>query len=291
MARQRCLFNVAILMVIALAGCESDSGLLAPRGSERETSASINSISELGQGAYEFRALDVPADMGSYTSAFGNNNLGTIVGNFAAPDGSAHGFVHRLGRFIDVTVPGAGPSDRGSLADINDLGIAVGSFYDEDDIGHTYVRGPLGNIIVLPDREPDVRSCEGYGINNRGTIVGNFVDAAGVRHGYIWRLGQYATFDAPGARSTRLNAVNDRGEIAGQYTDMSSRVRGFVLRDGMVQPVEFPDAVSTRATGINNRGQITGFYNNDDGVWHGFVCSDGQYAAIDFPGSIDTAAF
>ena len=274
-----------LLLVLGLAGCQSDPGPLGPHSSTPATGTS-----SLGQANYEFRAFDVPAEMGAFTSAFGINNAGTIVGNYGALDETVHGFIYRSGKFIDVTVPGAASFDRGSLLDINDAGIAVGSFVDEFDVSRTYVRAANGKITVLPLREPDALTTEGYAINNRGTIVGNFFDADGVRHGFIWNAGEFTTFDPDGSISTRLNAVNNLGEIAGQYLDASRLVHGFILRGDEYEEIVYPGAVSTRASSINDRGEITGFYNNADGVWHGYLYSGGQFTSMDFPGSFNTIA-
>src|SRR5258706_8486921 len=108
----------AAALVLALAGCSSERDALAPR-LDAVVVAAKSSV------AYEVLPFDVPASMGDFTSVFGVNNEGTLTGNFAAPDGSAHGFVFRDGVFIDVVVPGSGPSDHGSLADINERGTAV----------------------------------------------------------------------------------------------------------------------------------------------------------------------
>ncbi len=278
----RTLSVVLILTgVLAVAGCESTPDPIAP---STNTAASLDASVN-----YDLAEFDVPAEMGAFTSAFGNNNAGTIVGNYGAPDGNAHGFIFRSGHFIDIVVPGAAGFDLGSVGDINDAGIAVGSFMDEDFVGHMYLRSPQGHFTFLPDPEPGA-SSSASGNNNKGTIVGNFVDVDGARHGFIWQGGQYTPFDAPGARSTRLNGVNDLDEIAGQYTDFSGIVHGFILHDGVMQTVAYPGAVSTRASSINNHGTITGFYNNADGVWHGFVYQDGEYTTIDFPGSFNTIA-
>jgi uncharacterized membrane protein len=283
--RKRVLGSITTVALLGLAGCESDPGPVAPRATD-QAAAILGSA----QATYEFRAFDVPAEMGAFTSAFGNNNAGTIVGNYGAPDETVHGFIFRSGKFIDVTVPGANSFDRGSLLDINDAGIAVGSYLDEFDVSRTFIRAANGTITVLPLREPDALTTEGYGINNRGTIVGNFFDSDGVRHGFIWRMGAFTTFDPPGSISTRLNGVNNLDEVAGQYLDASRLVHGFILRGGEVEEVAYPGAVSTRASSINDRGEITGFYNNADGVWHGYLYSDGQFTSMDFPGSFNTIA-
>lgn len=283
--RKRLLGSTMTVALLGLAGCESDPGPVAPRDT-----AQTRAIIGNAQATYEFHAFDVPAEMGTGTSAFGNNNAGTIVGNYGTPDGNIHGFIFRSGKFIDVTVPGANSFDRGSLLDINDAGLAVGSYLDEFDVSRTFIRAANGKITVLPLREPDALTTEGYAINNRGTIVGNFFDADGVRHGFIYRVGEFTTFDPPGSISTRLNGINNLDEIAGQYLDASRVVHGFILRGGEFEEITYPGAVSTRASSINDRGEITGFYNNADGVWHGYLYSDGQFTSMDFPGSFNTIA-
>ena len=65
-------------------------------------------VADPAQRGYEFHAFDVPAELGSFTSAFGINNRGVIVGNFlAAADNTGHGFYFERGHFTDVIVPGS----------------------------------------------------------------------------------------------------------------------------------------------------------------------------------------
>ena len=52
-------------------------------------------------------------------------------------------------------------------------------------------------------------------ISPQGTIVGGYVDAAGVSHGFILSGGQYTTLDFPGAAGTQLTGINPSGEISG----------------------------------------------------------------------------
>ncbi len=287
MFRHRILAALATVSIVWLAGCESDSDPVAP---PNIVDSASESIVELSLGDYEFEPLDVPVEMGSFTSAFGINSWGTITGNFAAPDGTAHGFLVRRGVFTDVTVPGAGGTFLGSLGDINEFGVAVGLYSDADDVGHIFLRFADGRITKLPDPVPNALDSDGTGINNFGTIVGTYFDAEGKIHGFIRRFGHYETYDYPGATVTRVNGINDRGQMAGQWS-AAGRSHGFILEDGETQPIEFPGAVSTRATCINNRGMVAGFYNNADGVFHGFVYRDGEFATVDFPGALDSAAF
>jgi len=61
------------------------------------------------------------------------------------------------------------------------------------------------------------------GINNRGQIVGVYVDSSGVRRGFLLDKGNFSTVDFPNALETNANGINDHSQIVGWYRD-SSRV-------------------------------------------------------------------
>src|SRR5215467_7135129 len=154
--------------------------------------------------SYRFNTFDVPPELGSYTSAYGINNAGIVVGNFMAIDGSFAGFVFRHGEFTEVAVPDASTDDLGQINAVNDIGQSAGSFIAADTgIFHAFLRGRGGEITVLPDPAPDAFFTEATGINNPGTVTGLFADARGF-HGFILRSGVYTIYDYPGAVATVL---------------------------------------------------------------------------------------
>jgi probable HAF family extracellular repeat protein len=55
------------------------------------------------------------------------------------------------------------------------------------------------------------------GINNLGQIVGRYMDASQVQHGFLLSHGVYTTVDFPGQTGNELYAINDRGQIVGNY--------------------------------------------------------------------------
>jgi probable HAF family extracellular repeat protein len=122
-----------------------------------------------------------------------------------------------------------------------------------------------------------------FGINNFGTIVGEFADDSNVRHAFIYDRGRYSQFDYPGARRTIPNAVNDGGQIVGTYFDSTGVPHGFVYFRGNFSQINFPGSADTFARGINNRGDITGLYDGTQPVTHGFIFQSGQYRTIDAP--------
>ena len=137
------------------------------------------------------------------------------------------------------------------------------------------------------------------GINRVGDIVGHYVDAASVDHGYLLRRGTYTTIDFPGSNGGHVHDINSSGAIVGLYI-LAKRYNGFVLSGGVYASIEYPGAQSTRANGVNTAGDIVGSYyeNNSDSTGgsngskgHGFLLSGGVYRAIDFPGADYTDAW
>jgi probable HAF family extracellular repeat protein len=237
---------------------------------------------------YTYHALDVPVAWGGFTSAYGINNGGTIVGNFVTANWEIDGFVFNKGDYTHVAVAG-GPG--GALNDVNDLGQAVGSFADVNTgVGHSFVRSKSGEITVLPDAAPGAFLTEATGINNAGVIVGFFVDGDGQAHGFVLRDGKYATYDYPGATRTLFTRINDRGQIVGIWAAADGRRHGFLLQEGALRSIDVPGAIHTRCTGLNNWGEIVGWYVDADLIAHGFLLRGDKFTDIDFPGATDSAA-
>ena len=68
------------------------------------------------------------------------------------------------------------------------------------------------------------------GINDAGTIVGNYQDQAGFFHSFLLSNGVPITFDVPQATETNALGINASGEIVGTYTDQANTFHGFLLR-------------------------------------------------------------
>lgn len=101
------------------------------------------------------------------------------------------------------------------------------------------------------------------------------------------QVGNFVSFDVPGASLTRPFDVNNSGVVAGFYNNQTG-THGFVLNQGVFTTVDFPGAVQTAVLGINDLGQLVGRFQTEEGVDHGFVLSNGAFRQIDFPGSIST---
>jgi probable HAF family extracellular repeat protein len=134
---------------------------------------------------------------------------------------------------------------------------------------------------------------DGTAIDNRGQIVGGYVDpATNCLRGFLRDgRGRFARIDVPAANgsSTQPMRINDRGVVVGSYRPDPScqdavQARGFVRDErGRYSTIQVPGAVRTQATGVNNRGQVVGDYLTADGAVHGYRWDGGRFTTIDGP--------
>ena len=178
----------------------------------------------------QFTVIDFPGAVGTLHS--GINVRGDIVAGYFTSDNPdiAHGFLltHR-GKFEVIAYPGA--VESGPVA-INARGDMVGVW--DNDIFFNFHGFILrdGDFVTLdyPGAIGELGGSNPSGINSRGQIAGDFVDANG-GHGYVWHDGVFTPIDAPAGvlGTTGVNGINDRGQIVGKYKDakLGHRV-GFV---------------------------------------------------------------
>jgi hypothetical protein len=96
-------------------------------------------------------------------------------------------------------------------------------------------------------------------------MVGVYVDAGGIAHGFLLDRGVVTTIDVPGAVGvTQPFAIKNHGQIVGISSD-GVRRRGFLLRNGTFTRITPPGAfipyvVGTFSTDIDERGRIAGAF-------------------------------
>jgi hypothetical protein len=249
---------------------------------------------------YSYTPFNVPGS--GYTAAFGINNRGDIVGDYADAT-SNYGFLRdRDGSFTKINLPGGNTATLG----INDQRQVVGAYGDRKG----YVRDPDGDTTII--EVPGSKLTVVFSINNRGEMVGEYDDANNVRHGFFRDShGTFHTVDVPGATQTELLGINNWEEIVGSYNDSRNMQHAFLLSPTGVltaiaearadytevfglndlgqivgdtnlggflldadlttfTPIGVPKAGSTRPNGINNRGEIVGLFSYGSGADQGF---------------------
>jgi uncharacterized membrane protein len=251
----------------------------------------------LDKGVY--RPLpDVPGAL--QTTYLRNNNRGQVVGAYAVIDDAGtvrlRGVVRTGRQLTRIDVPGAAVT---LPLGINDRGQVVGGYVEVGaPVDPATGESPIGGFVWANGRTrtfdvPGSISTAPYEINNRGQIVGHFVDARGAQHGFVLHKGRVTRIDHPRASDspsltgTRIIGVNDRGQLVGSYGDDRGIIRAWVWERGRFTTIHPRFGQQSEASQIDNRGRIVGRYF--DPHLRSFLLDKGRYTRIDVPKRCDTA--
>jgi hypothetical protein len=135
-------------------------------------------------------------------------------------------------------------------------------------------------------------------INERGDIVGAFIDSSGVVRGFI-RFSD-GSFSAPivdpndTVGFTEGRGINNPRTVVGDYATSDGNLHGFFLTGGTFTGFDFPGAAFTAVLGINNPGDFAGtfvFPPVATGIQQAFVNIGGTLTSFSVPGAQATLAY
>jgi hypothetical protein len=139
---------------------------------------------------------------------------------------------------------------------------------------------------------------DSYGINNAGTIAGDYVDSKGVQHAMILAGSKLTSVDnkacevQTGASGIAFYAINSANAAVGWCVNAKTGLnQGFVYSAGKFTAVNFPKSNGTEATGINDKGWVTGLYLDSSDIQHGFVKKGIKYTTVDVKGDTSADAY
>jgi uncharacterized membrane protein len=169
------------------------------------------------------------------------------------------------------------------LFGINDQGVAVGMVRDLNGKAHAMIYRDGVCESLQPLLRPEFPSSWGYGINNRGDVVGTQAGS-----GFLIRGGAVTYFDYPGAADSGPQAINDSGVIVGYFqTTDDSPLYGFKLdADGQFSQITLPfdNVYNVLPWGINARGDIVGDWDPDNiNLGHAFILAKSGAQSFDVP--------
>jgi hypothetical protein len=210
-----------------------------------------------------------PNDTGNFTQGRGINIHRHMVGEYLnGSDGTYHGYIVKHPDFFDINVAGA--TDTIPLG-INNDGSFVGTCKFSDGTQPAFVS--LLQVITT-FAVPDAKATLAYQLNASNEIIGSYIDANDISHGFTRDSAGNLTFpiDVPGSTGTKLLGNNDMNWGVGSYTDASGVTHGlyFITPDNIVT-YDYPGATSTSLTGVNRVGIICGYYYDAAGIAHGLV--------------------
>src|SRR6478736_127604 len=155
---------------------------------------------------------------------------------------------------------------------INSRGDIVGEFIDSSGVARGFVRFSDGSFSApIVDPNDTVGFTEGRGINNSGTVVGDYAVSDGNNHGFFLSGGTFTEFDIPGALRTDVFGINDAGDFTGTFSNDDVIGQAFISVGGTVTSFSVPGAPATLAYQINNSKQlVVGHYIDSSGILHGY---------------------
>jgi probable HAF family extracellular repeat protein len=181
-------------------------------------------------GSFDFKP-EYPG--ASVTFGVDLNGNGDLVGSYTLDPSAENGFtgyVMRGNRFVATfSYPGANITNTYVLG-VNESGAIVGSFKTTTaDEEHGFLRTAHGKFRQID--YPGSLQTEAFGINDAGDIVGRYLDANGVNHGFLLSDGEFTSIDSAGP-NTFAWGINSKGNIVGwAFPTATDGFIGFKLRN------------------------------------------------------------
>ena len=132
-------------------------------------------------------------------------------------------------------------------------------------------------------------------INERGDIVGEFIDSSGVVRGFV-RFSD-GSFSAPivdpndTVGFTEGRGINNPRTVAGDYVISDGTVHSFLLSGGTFTEYDLPGALQTNLLSINEPGDLTGTFDPGNGIFQAFIDRGGTITSYSVPGALLTLAY
>src|SRR5882724_2133432 len=127
-------------------------------------------------------------------------------------------------------------------------------------------------------------------INDRGDVVGEFIDSSGVTRGFV-RFSD-GSFSDPivdpndTVGFTEGRGINNSRTVAGDYVISDGTLHSFFLSGGTFTEYDVPSTVQTNLLSINDVTDFTGAFDPDgSGVFQGFFSVGGTLTSFSVPGA------
>jgi len=215
------------------------------------------------------------------TDTYAVNDFGTIAGDYLDSSGIQHGMIHGIPTTsFDYSKCSSSIAAYGINKDctvagwcISTSGVIIGFTRTKD--------GTFADINF-----PGGTGTEPTGINDKGEVVGLYLDTAGASHGFSKIGANYTSIDVPGETNTVAWGVNNKGQITVYATNSSGDFDSFLLTGSTFKNINNPNATGGLGTVVhtpNNKGDIDGTYYDSSGNEHGWLLHSGTYYDVEDP--------
>jgi hypothetical protein len=221
------------------------------------------------------------------TDSYAVNDAGTIAGDYVDSAGVQHAMLLKGTKLttVDNKACEAITGTTGiQFYGINSAGTASGwctSAKTGAAIGFTYAKGKFTTIAY-----PKATATEVNGINDKGDVVGIYLDSAGTQHGFSKIGTKYTTIDVKGDTLTEAWGINNKGQITVYATNSAGDYDSFLLTGKTFKNIDNPSAKGGLGTIVhtpNNKGDIDGTYYDSASNEHGWLLHGGKYYDVEDP--------
>src|SRR5450432_3596358 len=126
---------------------------------------------------------------------------------------------------------------------------------------------PTITVVTTFDYPGTGNSTTPFGINNRGDVAGDYLDASNVRRGFV-RLSN-GNFSAPivdpndTASFTRARGINTARTVDGDFFNVADNAfHGFILSGGTYTQFDIGPGLWTDLYGLNDAGSVAGAFGS-----------------------------
>ena len=236
----------------------------------------------------------------------GNFSVLITLGATQQGQGSTHGRVYSVEKPGLVTdyKPFDPPASAGTLPraikdgeeTLSNFAASTGSYTTSGGATQGFKLRPIGKFKApIIDPNDNLHYTAALGINNAGTIVGQYENSNGVvdtYHGFLLSPdGAFSTYDIgkPGV-STGIQAINNNGDFAGEFGSSTRVTHGFLNSGGKTVTFGVPGLI-TYPQAMNDSKTIVGIYLDKSGNYQSFQrTADGTLTTFNFPGAVSTHA-
>ncbi len=216
------------------------------------------------------------------TDTFAVNNAGAIAGDFVDAKGIQHGMILAGKKLTSVDhddCANTGGFSSGAIAfyGINSAGAAAGWCTNTKtgvNEAFVYAGGKFTTVEF-----PGSSSTDAIGINDKGDVVGLYVDSSGVQHGFVKKGSKYSSIDVTGGTDTEAWGINNSGQMTVFAISSAGGYESFIYNGKTFKKVSDPGAGTsgTIARDVNDKGDVDGVYFNSSGDEIGFLLHAGKY--------------
>jgi hypothetical protein len=224
------------------------------------------------------------------TDTYAVNDAGVIVGDYVDSKGAQHGMLLNGTKLTTVdnkaceAITGTGGI---SFFGVNSAGTAVGwctSAKTSQDIAFSYSKGKFTTIAY-----PKSSGTQASGINDKGEIVGLYLDSAGLSHGFSKVGTKYTAINVKGDTNTVAWGVDNAGQVTVYATNSAGDYDSYLVTGKTFKKIDNPSAKGGLGTIVhtpapNGKGaDIDGTYYDSAGNEHGWLLTGGKYYDVADP--------